>query len=373
MKKYRKISFFLFFVVHHAIVSAQSISLPPSGDNQKCSVTQWIGLVSVNITYNSPDVTGPNGEDRRGKIWGGVVPYGMVDNNFGTATKMPWRAGANENTTISFSHDVKIEDKNIQAGTYGIHMIPGKESWLIIFSKNSNAWGSYFYNEKDDALRVEVIPQKNSFTEWLTYDFIEKKPTFTIAALKWEELMVPFKIEADVSNTYLSQIRKELQNAAGFHWQNWVEAVNFCLDNNTNLDEALLWIDYATSAPFVGESNFTTLSTKARLLYRMNRDEDADKLVVEALNEPTASMTTIHMFGRKLISEGRAEKAVEVFELNREKYPEDNFTTLVGLARGYEAIGKKKQAIKHYRLAAEHAPNGQKEYYLGLANELEKR
>lgn len=350
---------------------AQSISLPPSGDNQKSSITQWIGLVSTTITYNSPDVTGPNGESRKGRIWGGVVPFGLSDNNFGTATKMPWRAGANENTTISFSHDVKVEGKDIPAGIYGVHMIPGEETWVIIFSKNSSAWGSYFYDELDDALRVEVYPQASQYTEWLIFDFIEKRPTYTIAALKWEELMVPFKIEADVISLYLAQIRNELQSSPGFTWQNWVAAVNFCLSNNVNLDEALLWSDYAINAPFVGQKNFTTLTTKARVLLKMENDQEADKIIEEAVEEPSATMTDIHMFGRNLIGEGRAEKAMEVFELNRKKFPDDNFTIYVGLARGNEALGKTKQAIKNYRLAAENAPEGQKEYYLDLAKKLE--
>ena len=352
-------------------VYSQSISLPPSGDNQKCSITQWIGLVSVNITYNSPDVTGPNGEARKGKIWGGVVPYGLSDNNFGTAKEMPWRAGANENTTINFSHDVKIEGKDLAAGTYGIHMIPEKDKWTIIFSRNANAWGSYFYVEKDDALRVEVIPQQCPYREWLTYGFIERKPTFTIAALMWEELMVSFKIEADVSRLYLTKIRQELQNSPGFSWQNWIAAINFCMSNNINLDEALLWADYAINASFVGERNFTTLTTKATLLYKLEREKEADKIIYEALNEANASMTNIHLYGQKLINEGKAEKAVEIFELNSKKYPDDNFTTLVGLAIGYEALGKTKKAIKNYRLAAENAPSEQKDYYLGMANNLE--
>ena len=352
-------------------LNAQSITQPPSGDNQKCSITQWIGLVSVTVTYSSPDVTGPNGEDRRGKIWGGVVPYGLADNNFGTAKKMPWRAGANENTIITFSHDVAIEGQPIPKGTYGMHMIPGEQTWTIIFSTSANAWGSYFYDESDDQLRVEVVPTTHPYTEWLTFDFVEKKPTYTIAALKWEEIMVPFKIEADVIDLYLGQIRSELQNSPGFSWQNWVAAVNFCINNGVNLDEALLWAEYAISAPFVGEKNFTTLSTKAKLLYIMNREEEADDLIQEAISEPTATMTKVHMFGRSLIATGRARKAMNVFELNREKYPDDNFTTLVGLARGNEATGKTRQAIKYYRLAAENAPVGQKEYYLELARNLE--
>ena len=352
-------------------VFAQSISLPPSGDNQKCEITQHIGLVEVTIIYNSPDVSDSNGNSRRGKIWGGLVPYGLADNNFGTAKKIPWRAGANENTTIEFSHDVKIEGMEIPAGKYGLHMIPGLETWMIIFSKNSSAWGSYFYDESEDALRVEVTPKSNSFTEWLTYDFIEKKPTYTVAALKWEEIMVPFKIEAEVIDLYLSQIRSELQNSPGFIWQNWIAAINFCIQNNVNLDEALLWADYAISAPFVGQRNFTTLSTKANLLFELNRPGEAIIIVKKAIDEPTATVQDIHMFGRKLINAGRAEQAMKVFELNHQKHPDDNFTTYIGLAIGYESLGKKKKAIKNYRIAAENAPEGQRDYYLDLAKNLE--
>ncbi len=360
-----------FLFLCNTLVFSQSISLPPSGDNQKCSVTQWIGLASVSITYNSPDVAGPNGEDRKGKIWGGVVPYGLSNNNFGTAKKMPWRAGANQNTTITFSHDMKVEGKSINAGTYGLHMIPGEEKWTIILNNNSTSWGSYFYDESKDALRVEVVPATSSYTEWLTYDFIEKKPTYTIACLKWEELMVPFKIEADVVNLYLAKIRQELQNSPGFTWQNWVSAVDFCMTNNVNLEEAKLWADYAIEAPFVGEKNFETLSTKARLLFVQNQNEDADAALNSAIQEPTATMVKIHNLGRQLIVMGKADKAMEVFEMNKKKNPDDNFTTIVGLARGYEATGKTKQAIKHYKMAAENAPEGQREYYLGLAKNLE--
>ncbi len=106
------------------------ISTPPSGGNQKSVVTQYMGLVSVTITYNSPDVTAPNGQDRTDKIWGQLVPYGLNNLQFGTSSDenpSPWRAGANENTTIEFSHDVQVEDQPLKAGTYGLHMIPGED------------------------------------------------------------------------------------------------------------------------------------------------------------------------------------------------------------------------------------------------------
>lgn len=364
MKKFViTVCLYLFGLVSYS----QSITLPPSGDNQKCSITQWIGLVSVNITYNSPDITGPNGEDRKGKIWGGVVPYGLADNNFGTAKKMPWRAGANENTTITFSHDVKVEGSMLAAGTYSLHMIPSRDRWVIIFSNDAGAWGSYFYDEKNDALRIEVLPFQGAYTEWLTYDFIEKMPNYTTAALRWENLVVPFKIEADVINIYLAKIREELKNAPGFEWKNWVAAINFCVTNKVNLHEALLWADYAMEAPFVGERNFETLTAKANVLIMLNRHSEADKIIKEALNDPSASMVKIHNYGRQLIAAGQTKMAMDIFELNSKKYPDDRFTTMVGLARGSEALGKKKQAAKYYRLAAENAPEGQKEYYLGLA------
>src|SRR5689334_2957451 len=84
---------------------SQSISLPPSGGNQKSTVTQWMGLASVTINYSSPNVHAPNGDDRKGHIWGELVHYGFIDQGYGSSKAAPWRAGANENTTITFSHD----------------------------------------------------------------------------------------------------------------------------------------------------------------------------------------------------------------------------------------------------------------------------
>ncbi|HMB54289.1 MAG TPA: DUF2911 domain-containing protein, partial [Thermoanaerobaculia bacterium] len=153
--------------------AAQGLTLPPSGANQKSSVIQNIGLVEVRIDYSSPDVTGPQGQDRRGHIWGELVPYGMNNLGFGTASESPWRAGANENTVFTVSHDVRVEGEPLAAGSYGLHMIPAPEgeAWTVIFSNESTAWGSFFYDPAEDALRVEVEAEKAPFREWLAYDF----------------------------------------------------------------------------------------------------------------------------------------------------------------------------------------------------------
>src|SRR5689334_14902394 len=176
--------------VFASLAAWSQMTLPPSGNNQRSEVTQYLGLVKVTITYNSPDVAGR-------EIWGKLVPYGLTNLNFLKSTEQnpsPWRAGANEITTISFSHDVEVEGKPLKAGTYGLHMIPGQEDWTVIFSSNSVAWGSFSYTPTEDVLRVNVKSAPAEFNEWLTYEFTDRQQNSTIAAMKWEKIAVPFKI-----------------------------------------------------------------------------------------------------------------------------------------------------------------------------------
>jgi hypothetical protein len=142
------------------------MTLPPSGNNQKAEVVQYIGPVRISINYSSPSVHAAAGlaagKDRHGHIWGELVPYGLSDLGFGNGKPAPWRAGANENTVFATSHDVLIEGKSLPAGHYGLHMIPNKDEWTIIFSKSWHEWGSFFYEESEDALRVNVKPHTNT-------------------------------------------------------------------------------------------------------------------------------------------------------------------------------------------------------------------
>ncbi len=338
---------------------AQGITLPPSGDNQKSIVTQYIGsIASVTISYNSPDVTAPNGMSRKGKIWGQLEPYGLNNLGFGTSTAAPWRAGANQNTTITFSHDMQVEGKAIKAGTYGLHMIIEKDApWTIIFSNNSTSWGSYFYDAKDDALRVQVSPKEAPYHEWLSYEFVDRQPEFTVAALFWDELMIPFKISVpNINELYLTKIRQEMANAPGFSWQNRVSAVQFCVSRSINLDEALIWAEAASTNSFIGEENFTTLSAKASVLAAMGKTDDASAVMDKAINLPTTTVFQIHTYGRQLMAQGQNEKALEVFKFNAKKNPK-TWPTNFGLARGYSATGNYKLALKYAKLALANAPD----------------
>ena len=156
----------------------------------KASVTQRLGVdTDITIDYSRPGVKGR-------KIWGDLVPYGMAPANESSKGKpFPWRSGANENTTIEFNKDVLIEGQKLSAGKYGIHMIPSEKDWVIIFSRNNSAWGSFSYNQKEDALRVTVTPVTAPHEEWLVFGFEDLAGTSAVAYLHWEKLKVPFRIK----------------------------------------------------------------------------------------------------------------------------------------------------------------------------------
>jgi hypothetical protein len=342
-------------------VVAQPIIQPPSGDNNKSTITQYIGaLVSVTVNYSSPNVTGPAGEDRKGKIWGELVPYGLTDQGFGTSKAAPWRAGANENTTITFSHDVMVQGQPIKAGTYGFFIIVEKTGpWTLIFSNNHTAWGSFFYNQQEDALRVTATPSDAPYTEWLTYEFTDRQQDQATCALVWENKMIPFVIKVpDINKLYVDNMRRQLQNATGFKWENWNDAAAYCVTKKVNLDEALTWSENAISLPFIGEENFTTLSTKSQVLDALGRKEDSEVTMQKAIRHPTATALQVHFYGRQLITQGKKEEAMKIFEYNQKEHPKE-WVVNVGMARGYSAMGNYKSALKYAKIAYETAPDPQ--------------
>ncbi|MGH1436469.1 MAG: DUF2911 domain-containing protein [Lewinella sp.] len=353
----------LFFLTTLLLLSfsltAQTVTQPPSGNNQKCEVTQYIGsLVKVTINYSSPNVTGPNGQDRTGQIWGQLVPYGLTDLGFGLQNPSPWRAGANENTTISFSHDVEIQGQKIQAGTYGLHLIVEEsQPWTIILSHNHTAWGSFFYKESEDALRVTAEAEDAPFAQWLTYSFTDRQPDQCTVAMRWENKKLPFTIKVpEMTEVYLANMRQELESTAGFNWQGWNQAANYCLQQNTNLEEALTWAENAVALPFIGQANFNTLSTKAQLLYALDRKEEAETELQAAIAYPGANSFQIHVIGRQMIGSGDTKMALKVFEANHQRF-EGAWPTEVGMARGLSAVGRYADAVKHAEIALSQAPD----------------
>ena len=351
-----------------AAAASGQITTPPDGDNQQAAVTQYIGLVKVTVDYHSPDVHAPNGEDRTGKIWGTLVPYGMTDDAFGTCTECPWRAGANENTVFSVSHDVKVEGQPLPAGSYGLHMIaaPPDQEWTVIFSKVADSWGSFFYDPTQDQLRVKVKPAKSEYHEWLSYEFDDRQPEQATVALKWENIKVPFTIKVDnMTDLYLAKIRGQLHNNTGFQWTNWANASGWALQAKRP-KEALEFAQGAISFPFIGQENFRTLSALADAQDANGMTAESKATREKALNHATAGPVDLHQYARQMQARGQKEEALRVWELNAKRHP-NVWPVNVGLARGYSAMGRYKDALKYAKLALAQAPDETNKKFLAEA------
>jgi hypothetical protein len=341
-----------------APAAAQSISLPPSGDNQKCSITQHIGLATVTVDYSSPDVHAPDGSDRKGKIWGQLVPYGWHEESFGTCgKKCPWRGGANENTVVRFSHDVKVEGKPLAAGAYGLHFVPGETEWIVIFSKDSSSWGSYTYDEAEDALRVTVKPQAAPYREWLTYDFVDRRPDRAVLALEWEELRVPIALEVPGANEiYYETIRGELRSSPGFDWHSWQQAAAFLVEKKVHLEEAERWAQNSVNMPFIGEEDWDSLSTLASAQKALGKTAEAKATMSKALAHPSAGPIDIYQYARPMIAKGEAQEALRIFQDAVKRLP-NQWPLELGIARAESALGRYPVALKHAKSALLVAPD----------------
>lgn len=328
MRKYIlfSISFLLIFLFSQIAEAQQQLTSPRV--SQMASVTQRIGLTDITIKYHRPGINNR-------VVWGELVPYNQV-----------WRAGANENTTISFSDPVKIQGKDLKAGTYGLHMIPTEGDWTIIFSNNSWSWGSFFYDEKEDALRITVKPVPAENEEWLSYTFENPSRNSATAILRWEKLSVPFTIDLDVDKIVLSHYQKELDALPGFSWQAWNQAANYALQNNASIDEALQWVDRSIQM----NRNFQNLWTKAGLIEKKGSNDEADKLRNEAML--IATENDINNLGYQYLFAKEVDKAIETFQKNVKDHP-DSWNVYDSLGEGYAVKGEKKLAKEYYTKAYE--------------------
>ncbi|MBC7921606.1 MAG: DUF2911 domain-containing protein [Ferruginibacter sp.] len=339
------------------------ITIPPDG-NKKATVSEDVGITTVKVTYSRPAVKG-----REGKVWGKLVHYGFADLHYGTSKAAPWRAGANENTTIEFSSDVFIEGKPLPAGKYGFFIAMGAEKATLVFSKFNTAWGSFYYDPKDDALRVEVPVQKlNESVERLKYEFADQTENAAVLSLQWEKVKIPFQISVDLQKVQITAFRREFNSGLFYrYWQNMHMAANYCLVHNINLEEALTWAERSVNTYF-GEANFLTLSTYAGLLEKANRKKEADSLVQKAL--PMATSVQLLTYGSNLNKMKKHQQAFDIFKMNYDKNPKEGYANL-GMVMGYYFLDNKREAIKYAEKGKETAddPNW-KNYFVTLINDM---
>lgn len=385
----------LVMILPFAGISQTQLTTTPRA-SQKAATMQRIGLADVTVTYHRPAAN-----DR--EIWGKLVPNGTV-----------WRAGANENTTIEFSRDVKIEGMPISAGIYGLHLIPEATKCTVIFSNNSTSWGSFTYNPAEDALRVEgrLVPTKHDY-ELVTFEFEEVQRSSAVCNLKWGNKKVAFTIESEVDNDAIASLRNELRDRPGFSWQGYNEAAAYCLQNEVNLQEGLQWATqsvfmnpnpvnlrtkalltglingkgdeaealkqsiasftndlnnqpctwkewngaatfasqkkaYDEALTFVEKSigmnqNMTNMMAKVNILEARGDEKMALKVKKEAISK--GSNAELNNYGYQLMFGGKINEAIEIFEANTEKNPQDP-NAWDSLAEGYKNKGDKENAIK---------------------------
>jgi tetratricopeptide (TPR) repeat protein len=330
------------------VASAQSFVLDLPLQSQRAEVSQRIGITDITISYHRPLVN-----DR--KVWGALVPYGQV-----------WRAGANENTTITFSGPVQIEGKPLDKGTYGLHMIPNADEWTIIFSKNSTSWGAFTYDQAEDALRVTVKPQAADMHNALTYDFDQLQPESALVKLEWEKIAVPFKVSVDVHDAVEASLKKQLRNLSQYTWMSWDDAANYLLSEKIALDEALVYANKSIE----NEDRYDNEMTKSKVLTALNRKDDATMAQKKALD--LANPLQVHLYARQLQGEKRSQEAFAIFRENAKKHP-DQWFVHTGLARVYSSEGKFDDAAKEMKLALAVAPDNQKTYLDGLEKKLEAK
>ena len=327
---------------------AQSALLDLPRDSQHARITQRIGITDIAINYHRPLVKGR-------KVWGGLVPYGQV-----------WRAGANENTIIEFSDPVTIEGKPLAKGIYGLHMIPAESEWTVIFSRNSTAWGSFTYNQSEDALRVTVKPQSAEMKEALAYEIDGVTPDSAVVTLRWEKVAVPFKVDVSTHDVVAQSLHGQLRGLAQYTWDGWDDAASYLLAQKYNLEEALKYEDRSIGV----EERYDNFMNKSRILEALNKKDEATVARNRALS--MANVTQLHSYGRQLQQEGKQDQAFEVFRTNIKKNP-NHWTAHNEAARIAVAKGDFDTAVKEMKLASAAAPDQIKSALDGFTKRLEAK
>jgi tetratricopeptide (TPR) repeat protein len=320
------VPFVLACVLTTSRVEAQGPPLTLPEPSQAASVTQRIGITDVTVTYHRPAV-------RKRPVWGGLVPYGQV-----------WRAGANENTVLTLSTPAMVGGQALPAGSYGLHLLPTESDWTVILSKESTAWGSFFYDQVKDAARFTVRPGTGEFHEHLAYTFDDPGSDGATLTLRWETRTVPIPIAVDTPQIVTESLQRELHGLQGFFWQRHAQAASWLAANGGDLEQALAWSDRALAMT----RNFQTLRAKAAVLEKKGRGADAATLTNEAM--AAATEADINAYGYELLGSGQVDKAIGTFRKNVAEHPA-SWNTYDSLGEALAVKGETVEAIAQYRKA----------------------
>lgn len=305
-------------------MKAQYTLLDLPRESQHATVIQRIGTTDLTVDYSRPSVKGR-------VIWGDVVPYDQV-----------WRAGANENTTFTTNSAISVEGKALPAGTYGVHMIPTKTTWTVIFSKDHTAWGSFFYKEGNDAARVTVTPSSCPATEQVTYEFSNVSKDGATLVMRWDKTEVPVKIGVDIHAEILAGLDDQLRGLTAFGWESWYEAAHYCHQEKIAADRAMTWVDRSIAR----QPNFENQTLKATMLEEQGKTAEAAQLKQSMIDGATNAQ--LNAYGYQLVNQGNTKEALKMFELNAKRNPKDP-NVFDSLGEGYMMVGDNAAAIKAFK------------------------
>lgn len=317
-----------------AVAQLPTLDLPDA--SPAASRTQVLGASTLEVRWSRPAV-----KDR--EIWGKLLPWGEI-----------WRAGANENTTLRTTTDVTFGGAALEAGTYGLHVIPVESGpWTVILSRQAGAWGSYGYEAAEDALRVAVAPREAPFEERLDFRFDDVTASTANLVLRWErrELVIPVAIAWPES--VLADIRQQLRGRPGFSWVALNQAAAWSLQNGGDLDEALAWSDRSLGS----QRNFTNLRTKAAILDKKGDVAGAAALREEALQ--VGSESELNRLGQQLAGEAKFSEAIAVLKRNADRFPK-SWAVWEVLAGTHGKAGDARLARTYYERAIKLAPETEK-------------
>jgi Protein of unknown function (DUF2911) len=278
------------------------------------TLTETIGVTDLTIVYHRPSVRGRT-------VWGDVAPEkvaailkassflpqaspeGTLDGGAGTGKDFPmvpnghvWRAGANEATRFTVTDDVLVNGQPLKAGTYSLHMIPGKDEWTVIFNKTAEQWGSYGYDAKQDALRVKTKPEwRADSQELLGYEIPAGTPNSARVVLRWEKIAVPFTVEVPNQDALVRSKIDAAVAAAPDDWRVPMEVANAYLGDD-KFDEAMTWVDRSIKV----KETFQNLRMKASILFNTNKREEAIAVAERAVARGKADGEDTTRFEKRL-------------------------------------------------------------------------
>ncbi|MBN4082095.1 DUF2911 domain-containing protein [bacterium AH-315-B15] len=361
-------------------IGQRGVTIPQTA-SPLAKTEQSVGLSTIQIEYSRPSVVSGRGTDRTGKIWGELVPYELskATPNFGSGNDFPWRAGANKNTIISFSDDAMVGEKAIPAGSYGFHVVLHEDSTAtLIFSSNYSSWGSYYYDETEDVLRVDVKVEATNFNSRLTFDFVDLSEISTTVCLDWENMRFPFKVSFESEEIIYTNISNQLRDQLGFGWEPPFQAAEYCISRDIHLDQAEKWLNRSMAS----EENFDNVYAKSELFAKQGKDEEAVKLKERALDMSTVTANNYYTVGTSILSKYSsaeeeankkkyANEALAFFQTANKKFTEELLLTY-GLAQSYSATGDFKKAIAETKKTKELTENERTKTFLdGLITKLE--